>query len=101
MVGEEAVTVVPFFKSSVPEKCCLLTSSSTYGLKLYSVGNKMSAQLPASRNNTTEVFEFILIYKGFPNTLIKLTINCPTPSREMPDETSLASFTALPAVLWQ
>ena len=61
----------------------------------------MSAQLPASRNNTTEVFEFILIYKGFPNTLIKLTINCPTPSREMPDETSLASFTALPAVLWQ
>ena len=59
----------------------------------------MSAQLPASRNNTTEVFEFILIYKGFLNTLIKLKVNCPTPSRD--DETSLASFTALPAVLWQ
>ena len=61
----------------------------------------MSTQLPASRNNATEVFEFILIYKGFPNTLIKLTINCPTPSRERLDETSLASFTALPAVLRQ
>ena len=59
----------------------------------------MSAQLPASRNNTTEIFEFILIYKGFLNTLIKLKVNCPTPSRD--DEISLASFTALPAVLWQ
>ena len=74
MVGEEAVTVVPFFKSSVPEKCCLLTSSSTYGLKLYSVGNQMSAQLTASGNNTTEVFEFILIDKGFPNNIVKVKL---------------------------
>ena len=35
----------------------------------------MSAQLPASGKNTTEVFEFILIDKGFPNNIgkVKLT----------------------------
>ena len=34
----------------------------------------MSAQLPASGNNTTEVFEFILIDKGFPNNIVKVEL---------------------------
>ena len=45
-----------------------------YGLKLYSIGNEMSAQLPASGNNTAEVFEFILIDKGFPNNIVKVEL---------------------------
>ena len=45
-----------------------------YGLKLYSIGNEMSAQLPASGNNTAEVFEFILIDKGFPNNIVKVKL---------------------------
>ena len=34
----------------------------------------MSAQLPASGNNTTEVSEFILIDKDFPNNIVKVEL---------------------------
>ena len=34
----------------------------------------MSAQLTASGNNTTELFEFNLIDKGFPNNIVKVKL---------------------------